>query len=451
MSDTNSSLIGPTAEGTPEDSAGTVPSHSRTVGGAFRGFLSRLGRAILAVGPFAAALTVYSLVLDDLPDSWFTYIAVKYAFSALVALLAGVLIRVAAQYATSQPTAHPATAVHQIVPSKLVIPSEVTEAETPYLTLAYTAARLQSDFRSGDHNGNTIYGWSQYIGDTVPPSAIGTSYGLRLAIALDIRDPQINYGRIVESLIALERETGGWAASTQRDIGRPEATALVLGAAVRGGLDHARTVKYSRLLEDMIAADTVGRSRTTTLAVVVSTLADVAPEATSLRELARRLAGAARSSSGDRSRLFWGESLGNESRSSVAHTARAIVALKRAARVLSASKDLADVAEAGLNWLDASSAGRLQNIEEQLRRPVPGGKFDALVVGHFTAVWVARAFMAADDVSGHRTALQTAMREVMSSQERGVWQWQDDKPIWMAYQGASALRDYLLRGLPWPP
>ena len=436
--------------GVPEKPVDSVTEHSRTVGEGYQRLRRRLRRALLSLGPFATALAVYSFVVDDLPDSWFKYVALRDAFSALVALVAGGLIRLLAEYAATRTTAHPAAVVSQIIAKELSVPGDVAEPASPIFTLAGTAAMLERDFRSGQHDGKEIFGWSQYIGDTVQPSAIGTSYGLRLAIALDVRNHQINYGRIVESLVSLERPTGGWAASTQREIGRPEATALVLGAAVRGGLDHARTVKYAGLLEEMMAADTVGLSRTTTLAVVVSALADVAPDIDKLRQFATLLVGGAHSPPDNPSTAFWGESLAPSSRSSVPHTARAIVALRKAARVLPNSRQLADIASSSLNWLNTSSADSLQNVEEQLRRPVPEG-FDALVVGHFTAAWVARAFMTADDVSPYQASLRIAVREVLTRQERGIWQWQDDQPMWMAYQGASVLRDYLLRGLPWPP
>jgi hypothetical protein len=413
----------------------------------------RVVDALVAVGPFAAVLTAYGLIFDNLPDRWFTYLAIKYIFSGVAALAIGLALRLAAQYLSPRhiPEAPVPVQSELSPPGRRKIDNSDTPSPSPYTILAETAAALEADFREGQHNGATIYGWSQYIEDTVPPSAIGTSYGLRLALALDLRNHKIGYSRIVASLLTLQRPGGGWAASTQRDVARPEITALVLPAALRAGLDRDVAAELIRMLERMTTApDAVAFNRTSVIATLVATLADIAPQSEELPRLARLL-GAAAHAEGDRGNVYWGERLNDHANGTVPHTARAVVALKKAARVMVGAADLNATANAGINWLGRSEI-EFTNTDEQLRRPVSGGVVDALFIGHFSAAWTARALMAADHLDINTLALRRSMTAVLESQDHGVWHWHDgSRPIWMTYQGASVLRDYLLRGMTWPP
>jgi hypothetical protein len=325
-------------------------------------------------------------------------------------------------------------------------------AETPYQIFANTSAALLADLRPGSHDDTTTYGWSQYVGDNVPPSAIGSSYGLRVALAIDVRSPVVHYGRLVASLLALQRPGGGWAASTQRGIGRPEVTALVLGATYRAGLDEQTLTTLTRLLEELADADDpVSLNHTSNVATIVTTLADVAPGSATLLELAVRLARGASVIGSAEAPASWGEVLNGGPKDSVPHTARTVVALKKAARVLPHRMEFESAANAGIAWLVAEDRA-LADIDEQVRRPMSGGDVDALVIGHFSAAWTARAIMNAHDPSVHEGQLRRAMRAVLEPQHTGLWSWHDgSKPLWMTYQGTYVIRDYVLRGFEWPP
>lgn len=409
----------------------------------------RVMDALISVGPFAGALTTYGLLVDDLQDDWFAYVVLKYIFAAVAALCVMLALRMLGQRFSAAPAIPRAT---ETVPAMLLARTDVNRDNSPFTIFANTTLALQDDIRTGVYEGRATYGWSQYLGDTGPPTAVGTAYGLRMALALDIRGSAINYGRLVGTLLELQRPGGGWAASTQRGIGRPEVTALVLGAACRVGLDEGSRIELVKVLERLAGAeDPVGMNRTSGVASIVTTLADTAPASALLPDLAGRLARAASPAGSKDSPGSWGEVLRGGTRGSVPHTARAVVALKKAARVLPNSAHLESAANAGISWLVADGRS-LTPTDEQMRRPLGGVDVDVLVTGHFTAAWTARAIMSADDPYRHHDALKRVMRAVLEPQRSGVWCWHDDaKPVWMTYQGISTIRDYLLRGFEWPP
>lgn len=128
---------------------------------------------------------------------------------------------------------------------------------------------------------------------------------------------------------------------------------------------------------------------------------------------------------------------------SVPHTARAIVALHRAAAALPDRRDLRQLAGAAAEWLCEDV--QLDLRSEQIRR-THNGESDVLVVNHFTPAWVARALMLEGQDPLTSEPLKEAVGAVVECQERGVWKWVDHRePIWMAYQGVSVLRDFGIR------
>lgn len=406
--------------------------------------------ALISVGPFAGTLTAYGLLVDNLQDDWFTFIALKYIFAGVGALCIGFALRLFAQHFAS--AAATTQSEFSVPESRSIVPARRSNRDSnPYTIFAATGAALQADIRSGTHGNDPIYGWSQYLSDDVPPTAIGTSYGLRTVIALDLRSSVINCGRIVKSLLVLQKPGGGWAASTQRGIGRPEVTAWVLGAAFRAGLDEQTLTALVQVLENLVKTDDqIALNRTTVVSSIVTTLADVAPTSPALTELSASLARGASIIGGDGTPVSWGEALQGGAKGSVPHTARAVVALKKAARVLPRGSHLDSAANAGISWLVAEDR-TLANIDEQLRRHVGDGDVDAIFIGHFTSAWTARAIMTAEDPYAHGLALRRALQAVLELQQQGVWKWHDDsKPIWMTYQGINAVREYTLRGFEWP-
>jgi hypothetical protein len=405
---------------------------------------SRLRRGIdslIALGPFALALTVYGLLLDHLQDDWFKYEWLKYVLSGLGALSVGMVSRAFAVRFRS------AAAAELTVAAK-----RDGGVLTIHKKLARCSAVIAADLRVVDQGGKVLSGWSQFIGEDVPPTAIGTSYGLRIAMALDIRHPALDRFALSQSLLAMQKPGGGWAASSQKGVARPEVTAWVLSALCRCGLNPKTKADLVAMLHAMALEDPMVTRRTTVATTMLSALTEIQPGSPLVRELANVLVnGASRDKSDGGQLASWGENLDGNRRDSPAHTARAVVALSRAASALQGDQALLEVCEAGTDWL-CRDAVSLEPLEEQIRRPMSAGNADAIFVGHFTASWVARALMCGEIKPERLQYVTGSVRRVIESQEGGIWGWKNgEKPIWTSYQGVMTLREYGLRGLKWPP
>lgn len=301
------------------------------------------------------------------------------------------------------------------------------ETETVAEILACTRRALLADVRDLEEDGNSLLGWSQYFGAAAPPTAIGTSYGLRLVNLLGIYDPRVDRARLVETLRHRQQPGGGWCASSQRDIARPESTAWVLASAARSGLDSTTKHDLIMLLESMLdpATDQIGVSHTSVVTSVVSTLAELAPQSGRLDDLVGRLVQGATQVDERAGTVAWGATLQPRSQRSVAHTARAVCALTRMiATAQNPRPDLEELVDKAVRWLRAPAdqagfADRLRNTEEQVRRPLQGDRADVLVIGSFTAAWVARALLAAG-LPQSEEHLRTAVGIVCRQQQKGI-------------------------------
>lgn len=393
----------------------------------------------MSVAPFTAALISFKTILDYLlPEDWFNASILRILFAGICSLCIGLSLHVLGQRYT-------ADAAETQAPGR----AAPADGPTTRRVLDDAVRGVLAEFRHVPHGDSELAGWSQYLNDhLVPPTAVGTSYGLRMVASFDVRDSRISRHQLVQSLLALQKPGGGWAASTQRDRGRPEITAWVLAAVIRTGVADETRAALVRVLEDMLDVqdDPVGMDRTTVMAAAISTLAEVAPTSPMLPRLARRLLdGARREEHSPTPQMYWGES-SHSSTKSAAHTARAVIALHRAhaAGVLAEGALFENAARSGVTWL-CNKDLNLHTTDEQLRRPIGDGTVDALVIGHFTAAWVARALMLPGMPTCEETLLK-AVREILRNREGGTWRWHDDtRPIWMTYQGATVLRDYALR------
>jgi hypothetical protein len=335
-------------------------------------------------------------------------------------------------------------------------PRSVRSVDVPSVDdlFARTGRRLLADMREVERDDKKLLGWSHNFGGGLSPSAIGTSYGLRAGLALDIRDIRFDRHQLVETVLQLQRPGGGWAARSQRDSARPEVTSWVLTGAAAGGLDADRRKAAVKLLEGLLDAgtDAVGMTRTTVVTAALCCLARTAPDSEAIGALARSIRSAALRPAGDGTQFAWGEALGaKDLRPSAPHTARTIVALCRARQTaVGQSLQLNELIDGGIDWLD--SHRDLGLVEEPIKRPA-GELTDALFVGHFTPAWVAQAVMAAGRESRNGELLRLAVRAVLDEHKDGVWVWQNHgtEPVWMTYQGIIALRDYAMRNLPWRP
>ncbi|WP_244943383.1 hypothetical protein [Streptomyces inhibens] len=317
-----------------------------------------------------------------------------------------------------------------------------------------------------------LTGWPHSLAESDPPvhpTAFGTAYGLHLLLDIAPYDGRIRAGEVAETLWRLRLPGGGWAARSQGSGARPEVTAIVLGALARAGADPRLLDAEIRSCEALLDPDhdAPGLANTYVVTNVLRGMLRAAPGSTALGGLREVLVNGATADPVRGNHRCWGAALatghGNPAPSAV-HTARAVVALDRAAQVLGEDERQRAVREEGLRWLLAGAsplsgrASDLDNCQEEVRRPGQEDPLhqELLSVRHFTAAWVARALMtdgarqvAAQGVGlpAWEAQLTAAVARVRGMQRAGVWRWDDGPmghPVWMAYQGLSVLRRHAL-------
>jgi hypothetical protein len=288
------------------------------------------------------------------------------------------------------------------------------------------------------------------------PTAIGTAYGLKLTLLLGEDDGRLDRPALAETLWKLRRTDGGWATRSGPGIGRQEVSWLILGALASAGFDAERLTEAAAKAEAELSpeADPVGMARTNIVCAVIRGLARVRPDSRKLAPFREILLEGAVQDPRHDDLLCWGSRLPaagvRASIPSMAHTAMAVVTLARADRVLGPTGASRSAVEQALRWLVARRS--LVNSIEEIRRIGTGDRHDLMTICHFTAAWVARAVLTASTgrVPGTDLLLDMAVQEVWRSYTTGSWEWEEqDRPLWMTYQGACVIRDYAMRA--WTP
>ncbi|MFJ6748580.1 hypothetical protein ACIQNI_10370 [Streptomyces sp. NPDC091266] len=417
--------------------------------------LTWLGR----LGAPAAAFAVFQTLLGILPEGLGVETA-RYAVAGTAGIGVGVVAWLAAALlrARAAPGEAPAPAV----------PAPSPAGSLPDL-LDGTYEALRRGIAVVDVPGEEpMTGWPHSLAESEPPvhpTAFGTAYGLHLLLDIAPSDGRIRTGEVIATLWRLRLPDGGWAARSQGLGARPEVTAIVLGALARAGVDPDLLASEVRRCEALVdpGQDAYGLANTYVVTNVLRGLLRAAPGSAVLGGLRDDLVNGATTDATRGGHRCWGAALatgrGNPA-PSAAHTARAVVALDRAARVLGEDERQRAAREDGLRWLLAGPAPLsggspdLENSQEDLRRPGLEDPLhrELLSVRHFAAAWVARALMtdgarqiAADGVGlpVWEAQLTTAVARVYGMQQDGVWRWDDGPmghPVWMAYQGLSVLR-----------
>ncbi len=421
--------------------------------------LTWLGR----LGVPAAAFAVFQTLLGILPQN-LAGEAARYFVAATAGCGVGAVVWLAAALLRTRAAAALAASPPDPAPSPAGSLPELMDG-------TYQALRRGLSVIEVSGRG-PLTGWPHSLAESDPPvhpTAFGTAYGLHLLLDIAPYDGRIRAGQVAETLWRLRLPGGGWAARSQGSGARPEVTAVVLGALARAGADP-------RLLEAEIRScevlwnpdhDASGLANTYVVTNVLRGLLRAAPGSTALDGLREVLVNGATADPARGNHRCWGAALatgrGNPA-PSAAHTARAVVALDRAARVLGEDERQRTVREEGLRWLLAAPAtpaggvADLQNCQEEVRRPDQEDPLhqELLSVRHFAAAWVARALMtdgarkvAAEGVgpAAWEAQLTAAVARVRGMQRGGVWRWDDGPmghPVWMAYQGLSVLRRHAL-------
>ncbi|MGY0019501.1 hypothetical protein [Streptomyces sp. cg35] len=417
-------------------------------------------------GAAAAAYTVFQSVYGLLPGG-LAGDSARYAVAATSGAGAGLVVWLSAALVRSR-QAQQASRGRQ---------SGAASADPGRLTAltAATYGTLAAELCTvDDPAAGRLTGWTHSLGEPgrVRPTATGTAYGLHLTLDLGASDGRLSTGGLVRTLWALRLPDGGWSARSQGTQARPEVTALVLGALARAGADpDLIAVEADRCAAGFTRElDRTGHELTHVVTTVLRGMLRAAPdERDRLRTLRDVLVAGAVPDPGRAGHPRWGYRLAApQGPPSALHTAQAVVALDRTARVLGEESDAARAArEGGVRWLLACPDPAhdlcldLENLREEVRRPRADepDRVEVLNVRHFTASWLVRALLttgARDVARGagaervRREQLAGAAAAVWRGQADGIWTWvRDDtgelrRPIWMTYQGLSALRAHAL-------
>ncbi|WP_202918462.1 hypothetical protein [Streptomyces cavernae] len=320
-----------------------------------------------------------------------------------------------------------------------------------------------------------LTGWPHSLGESDPnapvhPTPVGTAYGLHIVLDLGMSEGKLGAGELVRTLWNLRLPGGGWSARSQGAEARPEVTALVLGALARAGAPPELLAAEVARCESRFTPelDSTGRELTHVVTTVLRGLLRAAPDSHLLPLLRDAVVAGAVTDPRRAHRRCWGYRLAPFHGSpSPLHTAQAVVALDRAARVLGESQNARAAREDGVRWLLAcpdtphDACLDLENQREEIRRRRTDdpSRLEVLNVRHFTAAWVLRALLtsgareiarAEEQEEAWRERLDGAAAAVWRGQTDGIWTWARDdagelrRPMWMTYQGLSALRAHAL-------
>ncbi|MFF4801407.1 hypothetical protein ACFY1U_23920 [Streptomyces sp. NPDC001351] len=424
----------------------------------FVGWLGSLGCA-------AAGYAVFQFLFGVLPGSLGGE-AAKYLISGVSGIGTGVAAWLAAALLRARAAAGPPRpAVTAPVAAESSAPGPLPQVfAAAYGTLVDKVCVVDDPARG------RLTGWSHSLGESSPPrpTSVGTAYGLHIMLDFGVPDGRLRTGDLVDTLWRLRLPAGGWSARSQGAEPRPEVTALVLGALARAGASGEPlaeevgrcTAGFTREL------DRAGRESTHVVTTVLRGLLRAAPGSAVLPVLREALADGAISDPRREHLRCWSYRLDPPyGMPSALHTAQAVVALDRAARVLDEPEGAGarSAREDGVRWLLACAGAThthcpdLRNLREEVRRPRTDDpeRHEVLNVRHFTASWVLRALMtpgarevAAQDglEEAWRERLDGAAAAVWAGQTDGIWSWgRTDSselrhPMWMTYQGLSALR-----------
>ncbi|MGW1796715.1 hypothetical protein ACWCQN_12075 [Streptomyces sp. NPDC001984] len=442
----------------PLRSDGTAPVPAPDAGSPSARFVGKLA----SLGCVAAGYGVFQGLFGVLPDS-----LGGEAAKWLISVVSGVGTTVAAWLAAALLRARAAGAARADAVPVQETPPELPGPLPGVFSAAYEKL-VDGVTVVEDPVRGRLTGWSHSLGEGAasPPTALSTAYGLHMMLDLGVPDGRLNTGELVETLWRLRLPDGGWSARTQGMKARPEITALVLGALARAGSSGDRlaaevtgcTAGFTREL------DPAGRESTHVVTTVLRGLLRAAPRSPALPALCEALVdGAVDDERRDHLRGWAYRLHAPYGRPSALHTAQAVVALDRAARMLGETAGARAARQDGVRWLLSCPDARhdtcpdVAHLREEVRRSHPDdpARHEVLYVRHFTATWLVRALTTpgarevavADGLEERwRERLDGAFAAVWAGQTNGIWSWDHGdgselrRPLWMTYQGLSALR-----------
>ncbi|HKN96077.1 MAG TPA: helix-turn-helix transcriptional regulator [Pseudonocardiaceae bacterium] len=279
-------------------------------------------------------------------------------------------------------------------------------------------------------------GWRHNLQTDKHPTPLGTAYGMRTLV--EVGEPFVDLGALGQSLLAMQTPQRGWMSRSGSN--RPEATAAALDALFRTGTTLAPDHGLALLEESL---DDFSRTRPYLLSTALQTAARLRPDSSLTTRLIDDLLDARLPFDGV---LLWPEKVEpglTQPEPSVAHTARAVVALRG---VLSNHGDdeIRVAVDNAIEWLvDRNHPD--DGVTEELIRPKPDGGTTRVIVRHFTSALVVQALSGVPYVPASRVhfALNTLWERY--NHEIGLWAWGNgDLPVWMTMESVIALRSAAL-------
>jgi hypothetical protein len=315
-------------------------------------------------------------------------------------------------------------------------------------TLASMLEKMSVDEATGGK------GWNANL-DLLPITTVATAIGLRI-VRLAAQDLSLLPGdELLETLWKLQVPGGCWASSSRLSTARPDGTATVLLAFwSEGAWERARSMiaPFERMLQPHRDIGLWGSTWSMTLAI--STLSVLQPTSEVLAQLVEVLEDAA-IRDGRRGVLGWSRftrlhpGFDEQVEPSAAHTAKVLLALRHCRGAtdgrLGAPPEELDPA---VHWL--LRAPHWDNVDEEIERPIGGGRSERLLVRHFTGPWVVRALLDYDVDPGN-DRIGATIGELYESQEDGLWDWSLPggplirRPVWATLDALRALQAYTTR------
>ncbi|WP_410655182.1 helix-turn-helix domain-containing protein [Amycolatopsis sp. lyj-112] len=307
----------------------------------------------------------------------------------------------------------------------------VVDTSRSLLQVFHTVGTRLAEHLIRDEDGRPL-GWRHNLQKTSGPTALSTAYGI--STMLVVGEPYIDLHTLAEDLYALGSDEGWQGRSGGK---RPETTSAAVDALFRTSTMSAG--KGLDLLERSL--DSYSRTRPYLLSAVLHTAVRLRPDAPLTDSLIDALLAARLDFDGT---YLWPEK--NEAglvapEASVAHTARAVVALRDVLRSRADRNDVRDAADEATQWL-VDRTHPDDGVAEDLERPRPDGDGTTrIIIRHFTSAWVVQALAAAPFLPLPRLnrALGTLWERYEADQ--GLWAWgSGDLPIWQTLDAVTALR-----------
>ena len=293
--------------------------------------------------------------------------------------------------------------------------------------------------------GEKLLGWSHDLDRVGHVTMIATAMGLCLAHQLGCDRRSFAVDAALESLLKLRVDGVLWSATTETSPdGRPEATAWALLALHAWGLVDEVTAGVEAFVKAFSPEnDPALWNHTTSLSLVIRTLARIAPEVDMLGHATATLVEGAMVEDGA---LYWTQRLGiPDKEPSVAHTAGALVALIEAHEVLGTASPIGSPAfSATSEWIINQPAWL--PTAETISRPVGPTKWDNLFWRHFTRAKAITAVAMAGVDGRNLDRLRFEVAELVDSEEDGLWRWGPQFPIWATHDAVEAIRAAALDG-----